>query len=73
MGLDAATTVALVRLGIGLAEQAVAMRAARQAGDMTDEQILARVRKLNIVPTDELIARGAAAAGAGEAEDLGEE
>jgi hypothetical protein len=75
MGLDAATTVALVRLGMELIGDAADARTARQAADMTDAEILARVRKLNIVPADELIARGAAAAGAGEAEaeDLGEE
>lgn len=69
MGLDTATTVALVRFGITMAQQAMEMRAARQAGDLTDEEILERVRRMRIVPTDELIARGAAAAGAGEAED----
>lgn len=75
MGIDAATTLALVRAGIAMAEQVTAMRAARQASEMTDEEILERVRRLKIVPADELIARGAAAAGAGEAdaEDLGEE
>ena len=69
MGLDAATTVALVRFGITMAEQAMSMRAARQAGDMTDEEILERVRRMRVVPADDLIARGAAAAGAGEAEE----
>ena len=70
MGLDAATTVALVRFGITMAEQAMSMRAARQAGDMTDEEILERVRRMRVVPADELIAKGAAAGKPAKAEPV---